>query len=293
MVTEFNDTLAKSGRPALAPDVAAAFKAAANQSRQDALDAQSPGAGAQFRENNVVYARAQAALEQLRQMAGEELGSSGRFKDVPTQQQADAYLKARMQSPDSLDQTLLHPAYPQDNRLNAAAQIIATLGDPTTGGTSGGFRPEAFANQYGSGARGQRPTIDALLTGGQGGGQPAAATSLLDNLRTVAENYGPATSRFGLIKSLGSAEVVRKVLEGVSRGVEHIMGPNKVPVVAQIGRGMSAMLNSDAVRRGQGGQPQNWTPYTNSAAVAASTIAAEQRNRLHFGAVGSQPGATP
>ena len=295
MVSELNDSLGKSGRPALPHDVADALKDAANQARQDAANAQSPGAGAQFRLNNVVYARAQAALEQLRQMAGQELGSSGVFKDVPTQQAAASYLKSRMQSPDSLNQTLLHPAFPQDARLNAAAQIIATLGEPQGGGTSGGFRPEAFVNQYGDSGKGQRPTLDALLVGGSGNAQPAAATGLLDSLRTIAEHFSTPTSRFGLIKSLGSAELVRKGLEGAGKVVEHLL-PWKAASylgVPQIGRGMSSMLNSDAVTRAMGGQPQVWGPYANRVSTQGAVADQEQRNRLHYGRANAMPGATP
>ena len=290
-VGELNDSLGKSGMKALPDDIANALKDAANADREAAANAQSPGAGAMFRENNVVYAKAQAALDQLRQMAGTELGSSGEFRDVPTQQAAAAYLKSRMQSPDSLDQTLLHPAFPANARLNAAAQIIATLGDTGTSGTASGFRPEAFANQYGGGKAGQRPTIDALLTGQSG--QPAGATSLLDNLRTVAEHFSTPTSRFGLIKSLGSAELVRKILELGGKTVEHVLPWKAANYLGapQIGRGMSAMLESEAVRRAMGGQPQDWDAFTHRAATAASTIDAEQRNRLHYGHV--QSGATP
>ena len=283
MVTEFNDSLAKSGRPALPPDVAAAFKDAANQAREDAANAQSPGAGAQFRQNNEVYAKAQAALDQLRQMAGTELGSSGQFKDVPTQQAAAAYLKSRMQSPDSLDQTLLHPAFPADARLNAAAQIIATLGDTGTGGTASGFRPEAFANQYGGGKAGQRPTIDALLSGQSG--QPAAATQLLDSLRAIAEHFSTPTSRFGLMKSLGSAELVRKVMEGIGKGVEHYIAwkPAQYLFGPQIGRGLTSALSSEDVTRAMGGQPAIWGPYANRVSTAGAILDANQRNRLHAG----------
>ena len=290
-VGELNDSLGKSGMKALPDDIAAALKDAANADREAAANAQSPGAGAMFRENNVVYAKAQAALDQLRQMAGTELGSSGEFKDVPTQQAAAAYLKSRMQSPDSLDQTLLHPAFPANARLNAAAQIIATLGDTGTGGTASGFRPEAFANQYGGGKAGQRPTIDALLTGQSG--QPAGATNLLDNLRTVAEHFSTPTSRFGLIKSLGSAELVRKIMEFGGSAVEHVLPWKAANYLGapQIGRAMSAMLESEAVRRSMGGQPQDYGAVANRAATTAAILNANQRNRLHYGNV--QSGATP
>ena len=283
-VGQLNDSLGKSGMKPLPDDIAVALKDAANADREAAANAQSPGAGAMFRENNLVYAKAQAALDQLRKMGGDELGTSGEFKNVPTQQQADAYLKGRMQSPDSLDQTLLHPAFPANARLNVAAQIISTLGDTGSSGTASGFRPEAFANQYGGGKAGVRPTLDALLTGQSG--QPAAATNLLDNLKTVAEHFSTPTSRFGLIKSLGSAEVVRKGLEGAGKVVEHLLpwGGAKYAAIPQIGRGMSAMLESDAVRRSMGGQPQEWGPYANRVSTAGATVNANQLNRLHAGA---------
>jgi hypothetical protein len=291
LVGHLTDTLAQSGKTALPGDIADNIKKAANAEREAAANAQSPNAGATFRANNEIYARAQEALDKLRKFAGEEIGRDGRFANVPKEQAAAQILKSSLQSPESYGQTLTHPMYPQDARLHAAAQIISQLGESTTGGTSSGFRPETFANQTAEGGRAtQRPGLDELMTSRSG--QPHTAQALLDALNQVAARFTTPTSRFGLIKSLGTAEAVRKALEYADKFTESLAGM-KIPVVAPAtARVMSNVLENEATKNAMANRPQDYTAPLNRLQVSGAITNAEQRRRMGWSPA-NQPGALP
>ena len=253
-VGDLNASLQQSGRPALPPEIAAALKTVANQERENAANAFQPGLGTQFRQNNESYARALPVLDRLYRMGGEPVGTTGRFTDVPREQDVARQLTGNLQSPEYLSDILNHPDFPAANRLNAVGQLVSTLGNQ---GSAANFRPEKFATDY-TGTGGARPSVEALSTGPSGA--PLATTNVLDNAAQVAQNYSTPTSRFGLIKSLGSAAAVAKLMELSSRAIEHLAPwkPAQYLGVPQLGRWYSSLLESDALKRAMANQPQNW-----------------------------------
>jgi hypothetical protein len=262
-------SLQSSGRPALPNDIAAALKAAANQERERAADAASPGAGAQFRQNNESYARALQHLDQLLPLSGEPLGASGRFADTPPEQRVAYAMTGKMQSPSDLE-IFSHPAFPAEARLNAAGQHVSTLGNSS----QGGFRPEKFVDEY----RAAHPGLEELA---HVKGQPLAALNVLDNASRLGENFSTPTSRFGLIKSLGAAAAVAKAMELTGKGIEYASG---VPALKWIGtpalgRLYSEGLESEPVARAMAGQPQNWAETANRIPVIGANVDAREQDR--------------
>ena len=265
-----NASLQSSGRPALPDDIATALKAAANLSRAQAAEAVQPGAGAQFLANNESYARSLVDQDQLSRFAGEPLGSSGQFTNVPGEQSVAGQVTNNLQSPGALA-ILSHPAFPADARLNVAGQVTSTLGNAS----QGGFRPERFADQYGA----ARPGLEAL-TGGPTG--QTAPLDVLDQAATIGQNFSTPPSRYGLIKSLGGAGTVATATGLTSRAIEHAAPwkPAQYLGVPQMGRWYASMLENPALKRAMAGQPQDWSSLANQIPVAGAVTNTEASNRL-------------
>jgi len=261
--------------PVLPGDIADTLKKIANAERERAAEAAAPGVGgALFRNVNESYAKSMLDQAQLERFAGEPLGTSGapgtKFTGTPGEATAAGRVTNNLQSPNSPEiSAITHPDFPQHARLNAAGQIVSTFGD--TGGpgnVSGGFRPERFVNDY----RGSQPGVEALtLSGGQGA---PAALNTLDQMADVASNYSTPTSRYGVVKSFGTAAAVAKMMEMTARLYENIIPwkASEFLAVPQLGRWYANMLESDAFRRALAKQPQNWGDINASLPVAGSTV---------------------
>ena len=265
--------------PVLPGDIADALKKTANLERERAAETAAPGVGgALFRRANTSYAQSLLDQAQLERFAGEPLGTSGapgtRFTGVPGEETAANLVTNNLQSPTGPEiSAITHPDFPQANRLNAAGQIVSRLGN--TGGpsnVSAGFRPERFVNDYNA----AQPGLEALTTSGNQG-MPAALNTL-DQMRDVASNYSTPTSRYGVVKSFGTAAAVAKAMELTSRLYENIIPwkASQYLMVPQMGRWYANALESDAFRRALARQPQNWADINASLPVMGATV---QTNR--------------
>jgi hypothetical protein len=291
-VSNLTASLAQSGRPALPPDIAAALKTVANQERENAANAWQPGLGDAFRTANENYARAQPTLQQFGKIGGTPIGNAPPagappgtmqpFENVPPEHVAAQALTGNLQSPDYLSSILMHPDFPEAQRLNAVGQLVSTLGNQ---GDASNFRPEKFVTDWrgagGTKNKGAQPAVEALSA--TSSGQPLAGTDVLNNAANIAENFSTPTSRFGLIKSLGAAATVAKLMELGGKGIEYAthFKPAQYVGVPLFARTLSAGLESDPMRRALAGQPQNWRDMANSLpALMAVSQAQDNRRRI-------------
>ena len=259
-----NTTLNSSGRAALPPDIANVLKIVANQERERAADAVSPGAGAQFRQNNEAYARSLEDRAALETYAGEPLGQSGRFVNVPGEARAAGQMTGNMQSPSNLS-PLVHPAFPQDARLNAAGQFVSSLGGAPAGSAGGAFRPERFASDLNA----ARPGLNVLTQGAN-----PAAGDVLSNAATIGgSTVAPTTGTVGgLLGHIGTGLGVAKGLDVASRVFENVIPwkPAQYVGIPQLARAMASGLESDAMKRAMAGQYQDWRVPARNATITGT-----------------------
>ena len=264
--------------PVLPGDIADSLKKIANTERERAAEAAAPGVGGQqFRTANESYARSLLDQEQLARFAGEPLGTSGapntKFTGTPGEETASNLVTNNLQSPTGPElSAVAHPDFPNHLRLNALGQVVSTLGN--TGGpgnVSGGFRPERFVNDW----KGAQPGVEALATAGiaPGVGSAPAALNTLDQMADVASNYSTPTSRYGVIKSFGTAAAVAEMMRATARLYEHVIPwkASQYAMVPQMGRYYASLMESDAFRRALAKQPQNWADINASLPIAGAT----------------------
>ena len=264
--------------PVLPGDIADSLKKIANSERERAAEAAAPGVGGQqFRTANESYARSLLDQEQLARFAGEPLGTSGapntKFTGTPGEETASNLVTNNLQSPTGPElSAVAHPDFPNHLRLNALGQVVSTLGN--TGGpgnVSGGFRPERFVNDW----KGAQPGVEALATAGiePGVGSAPAALDTLDQMADVASNYSTPTSRYGVIKSFGTAAAVAEMMRATARLYEHVIPwkASQYAMVPQMGRYYASLMESDAFRRALAKQPQNWGDINASLPIAGAT----------------------
>ena len=242
-----------SGMPS---DIADTLKKVANAERERAAEAAMPGGGSVFRRLNENYAKYVDLKDQLAKLAGQNLGGTGRFINAPGEGAASGLVTTKLQSPsDPLMQALQIPAFPADARMNVAGQIASRLGNVGKPGTvGGGFRPEQFVNDY----TGAKPGLTELAQDQHG--NVSAGMDTLENMRNVAQNFSPKTSRTGLQQTLGTSGAVIKALELASRGIELASGwkGTGYTPLPWLARGAANALESDPLKRAMAGQPQKW-----------------------------------
>jgi hypothetical protein len=275
MVTRWNEAFGSGNIP---DHVLSALKTVANLERERAADAMSPGAGAQFRQNNIAYAQAIERLNALLPIGGRERGVTNQFENVPKEQTAAGEVTRNMQSPSYFEHTLLDPRFPAADRLNIAGQIVSGLGNY---GSPPDLRPEYFPGQY-SGKTGVRPGLEALTT--QPSGAPHPAMRILDAADQISRQYMPPTSRFGLTKNLGTAAVVGKLVEKTGDLAAYL---SQIPAAKVLGVPLARLytqgLESEALRRAMARQPQDWTTLANRIPNLATNVATQAPNlrKLH------------
>jgi hypothetical protein len=306
VVSRLNESFAKSGRQPLPADIAAAFKDAANAEKEATATAIDPGnpnanpsrpsGGAQFRQNNETYARAQEALDRLQKIGGDPLGQTGRFTDVPDERTVYSQLQSRLQSPSNFNLDYTHPAFPAQTRANIVGQLISRLGENESKGPVSGFRPETFGKFGYGGAADTRPGIAELL--GNPSGAPPQALNVLDQAARAAQNVSTQPQRFGLIKGLNTSAMVQRGIEKVAQLARVLSPTGATPITALVGRSLSNALESAPVKRAMANQPLDWADTVNRMRVVGGINDAQRANRNYWRTHGGlfsyrQPGSNP